>query len=297
MRRSRSSRTVSSSRPTSRAKPATLARRQRLPRTSAERPPRDGGGVRRHRPAAQRRAVHRRGHERRGPRRRRSRRGEQARTADRRRCLQQRVRRSSSRSRRTRWAPRGPGSRPRCRSPDGTSSSSRKGSGYGISRRLDDDERQRLRDIAKRIRPEGFGVIVRTAAEGVDEAELDAGRRAAHASVGGDRRPRTEGLGSAGDLRRAGPRHPRRPRPVLQGLRPAGRSRSPRVLRPRRSLPAARLRPSSPSTSRLHEGPESLVRRLQRHRSDAQGARAQGVASVGRLHRHRPGRGAHRRST
>jgi ribonuclease E len=48
-----------------------------------------------------------------------------------------------------------------------------KGSGYGISRRLDDQERARLRDIAKRLRPDGFGLIVRTAAEGVEEAELD----------------------------------------------------------------------------------------------------------------------------
>jgi ribonuclease E len=48
-----------------------------------------------------------------------------------------------------------------------------KGSGYGISRRLDDDERARLRDIAKRLRPDGCGLIIRTAAEGVEEAELD----------------------------------------------------------------------------------------------------------------------------
>jgi ribonuclease E len=47
------------------------------------------------------------------------------------------------------------------------------GSGYGISRRLDDQERARLRDIAKRVRPEGFGLIVRTAAESVEEAELE----------------------------------------------------------------------------------------------------------------------------
>jgi len=47
-----------------------------------------------------------------------------------------------------------------------------RGSGYGISRRLDDDERQRLRDIAKRIRPDGYGLIVRTAAEGIEEDEL-----------------------------------------------------------------------------------------------------------------------------
>src|SRR5687767_6300965 len=48
-----------------------------------------------------------------------------------------------------------------------------KGSGYGISRRLEDEERNRLRDVAKRIRPEGFGLIVRTAAEGVEEPELE----------------------------------------------------------------------------------------------------------------------------
>ena len=48
-----------------------------------------------------------------------------------------------------------------------------KGSGYGISRRLDDQERGRLREVAKRIRPEGFGLIVRTAAEGVEDAELE----------------------------------------------------------------------------------------------------------------------------
>jgi len=53
-----------------------------------------------------------------------------------------------------------------------------KGSGFGISRRLEDRERSRLRDIAKRLRPEGFGVIVRTAAEGATEEELarDLGR-------------------------------------------------------------------------------------------------------------------------
>jgi ribonuclease E len=47
-----------------------------------------------------------------------------------------------------------------------------KGSGFGISRRLGDDERSRLRDIARRLKPEGFGTIVRTAAEGATEEEL-----------------------------------------------------------------------------------------------------------------------------
>lgn len=47
-----------------------------------------------------------------------------------------------------------------------------RGAGHGISRRLDDRERHRLRDVARRIRPDGHGVIIRTAAEGVEEEEL-----------------------------------------------------------------------------------------------------------------------------
>jgi ribonuclease E len=43
---------------------------------------------------------------------------------------------------------------------------------YGISRRLDDDERKRLRRILDDVRPAGHGLIVRTAAEGSSAAEL-----------------------------------------------------------------------------------------------------------------------------
>ena len=42
----------------------------------------------------------------------------------------------------------------------------------GISKRLDDAERKRLRKLLEDIRPEGHGVIVRTAAEGVSAEEL-----------------------------------------------------------------------------------------------------------------------------
>ena len=42
----------------------------------------------------------------------------------------------------------------------------------GISKRLDDRERRRLRSVLDDIRPEGHGLIVRTAAEGVDVEEL-----------------------------------------------------------------------------------------------------------------------------
>ncbi len=43
---------------------------------------------------------------------------------------------------------------------------------YGISKRLPDDERRRLRQILDKVRPAGHGLIVRTAAEGASEDEL-----------------------------------------------------------------------------------------------------------------------------
>ena len=47
------------------------------------------------------------------------------------------------------------------------------GSMTGISRKLPDKERSRLRAILKRVLPEGFGVIVRTAAEGASEENIE----------------------------------------------------------------------------------------------------------------------------
>jgi ribonuclease E len=42
----------------------------------------------------------------------------------------------------------------------------------GVSRRLGDRERERLRDLALKMKPEPHGLIVRTAAEGVSEVDL-----------------------------------------------------------------------------------------------------------------------------
>src|SRR5205823_5265526 len=44
---------------------------------------------------------------------------------------------------------------------------------YGISKRLPDDERKRLRRILDALRPDDAGLIVRTAAEGATREELE----------------------------------------------------------------------------------------------------------------------------
>src|SRR4029079_17463094 len=44
---------------------------------------------------------------------------------------------------------------------------------YGISKRLSDDERRRLRAILDRVKPANHGLIVRTAAEGVTAEEIE----------------------------------------------------------------------------------------------------------------------------
>ena len=48
------------------------------------------------------------------------------------------------------------------------------GGASGISRRLPEEERTRLRDIIKKVRPKKAGIIVRTAAEGASEEDLEA---------------------------------------------------------------------------------------------------------------------------
>jgi ribonuclease G len=47
------------------------------------------------------------------------------------------------------------------------------GDGYGVSRRLDDEERSRLKDVLKRLDLKGGGVIVRTAAEGASAEDIE----------------------------------------------------------------------------------------------------------------------------
>ena len=47
------------------------------------------------------------------------------------------------------------------------------GEGSGVSRRLEDDERTRLKEIVKNLDPKGGGIIVRTAAEGASAEDIE----------------------------------------------------------------------------------------------------------------------------
>jgi ribonuclease G len=47
------------------------------------------------------------------------------------------------------------------------------GDGYGVSRRVDEDERTRLKGIVKELDPKGGGIIVRTAAEGASAEDIE----------------------------------------------------------------------------------------------------------------------------
>ena len=47
------------------------------------------------------------------------------------------------------------------------------GGKVGVSRKIaDEKERRRLRDMGEKVRPEGMGIIIRTQAEGVGQADL-----------------------------------------------------------------------------------------------------------------------------
>ena len=99
--------------------------------------------------------------------------------------------------------------------PDGNTS--------GISRKLPENERNRLKNLLKEIVPETAGVIVRTAAEGASEEELtrDVERLKA---LWEDIAAKVEGGGSRrlpAAVRRARPHAQGRPRPVHRGLRPS----------------------------------------------------------------------------
>ncbi|WP_436495220.1 translation initiation factor IF-2 N-terminal domain-containing protein [Actinokineospora sp. HUAS TT18] len=74
------------------------------------------------------------------------------------------------------------------------------GGATGISRKLPENERRRLKDVLKRIVPEDAGVIIRTASEGISEEELgrDVRRLQAQWQVIKDKSEGTNGVKKSG---------------------------------------------------------------------------------------------------
>ena len=100
-----------------------------------------------------------------------------------------------------------------------------KGSMTGISRKLPDTERARLKAILKKIVPDDAGVIIRTAAEGASEEELARDverlqRQWADIQAAAKKADKHAPAVPARRARSGGPGHPRR---LQRGLHRAGR--------------------------------------------------------------------------
>ena len=164
------------------------------------------------------------------------------------------------------------------------------GEGVGVSRRLEDKERDRLRKEAKQLDLGGGGAIIRTAAHGATRADFE--RELQYLFKLNDvLEQRVEGhAGARARLPGGGPVGPRRPRHLLRALRARDRRRRgpppPRVVlhahragagRPRRAL-------------RRRGGP--AVRGLRRRPGDQRDARAPRGPARRRLPDHRLRRGA-----
>ena len=166
---------------------------------------------------------------------------------------------------------------------------------YGISKRLPDDERKRLRQVLDRLRPADAGLIVRTAAEGATEEELERdmlrlneqwrqisefAKKAKPGSLLYKEPPLATRLIREEFTKEVPRRRHRRPRAVRRSARVRRGDRA-RARRPRRVLRRGRREPAD-------------LREVPRARAAAQGARAQGLAAVGRIARDRAHRSAHR---
>ncbi len=176
--------------------------------------------------------------------------------------------------------------------PDGTTS--------GISRKLPDTERNRLKTLLKEIVPDSAGVIVRTAAEGASEDELtrDVERlKARWEDIEGKARGQRPGPA----LRRAGPDPQGRPRPLHRGLHQAGhpgRRRlgdRPGVRRARRPRPRRTGSRSSSPPEGAAAKKADIFAVVPHRRADREGPGPQGLAALRRLAGHRPHRGDDRR--
>jgi ribonuclease E len=168
------------------------------------------------------------------------------------------------------------------------------GSMTGISRKLPDTERQRLKDILKKIVPEDAGVIIRTAAEGASEEELtrDVNRLTAQWEV---IQKKAESTSNAPTLLYG------EPDLAIRVIRDVFNEDFKELVVQGDdawdTVEAYVAHVSPELTGRLtalHRRGRRLPRPADR-RAAGQGARPQGVAALGRLAGHRPHRGDDRR--
>ena len=125
----------------------------------------------------------------------------------------------------------------------------------GISRKLPDTERARLKKILKEVLPESSGVIVRTAAEGATEDQLTLDVQRLTTPVGAHQPPARDDPGARAAALRARPARQDRPRRLQRGLHEGahpGRGRAPddhEVRRERRPRPARARRRATRATA------------------------------------------------
>ena len=170
------------------------------------------------------------------------------------------------------------------------------GSMNGISRKLPDTERARLKKILKEVLPDDAGVIVRTAAEGATEEQLtlDVQRLTSQWAE----------IEHAVETQQAPALLHSEPDLLIKIVRDVfnedfqklvieGEDALETISIVPRSRRARPRRPDRRSTSRARR----LLRPVPHQRADREGARAQGVAAVGWFADHRPHRGhdGHRR--
>ena len=108
------------------------------------------------------------------------------------------------------------------------------GEGLGVSRRLDDDERNRLKDILKRLDVKEGGVIVRTAAEGASEEDIERDLVFLQRLWRSIQAKAKDGEGAGAPLPGGRAAAARRPRPLHRRLREGVRRRRAHVPAPRR---------------------------------------------------------------
>ncbi len=167
------------------------------------------------------------------------------------------------------------------------------GEGFGVSRRLEDDERSRLRDILKGLDVKKGGLIVRTAAEGASAEDIERDFEFLLAPLEDDRAAGEEGGRTDAHLPGGGAASARHARPLHRGLRARARRRRSDVPAHRRlpeeDVPAhGRTRRPSPEQAAADGG----VRRRRRDQVHAVQARR---PAFGRLPDLRLRRGVHRR--